>query len=256
MKSLFAFMKKEILEQIRTGKIILLGLLFVLFGIMNPAIAKLTPWILESVADTMESSGMVITSVTITAMDSWTQFFKNIPIGLIAFVLIESSILTKEYSSGTLILSLTKGLERFKGVVTKATVLTVLWTICYWMCFGITYGYNAYFWDNSIAQNLVFSVAFWWVFGVMVVALMVVFSTLAKSNTGVLCGTGGVVFASYMLGMLPKCSKYMPSYLTDGNSLIYGLTDAEKYMPSLIIAAGLGVICLVISIPIFNKRHL
>ena len=116
MKSLFAFMKKEILEQIRTGKIILLGLLFVLFGIMNPAIAKLTPWILESVADTMESSGMVITSVTITAMDSWTQFFKNIPIGLIAFVLIESSILTKEYSSGTLILSLTKGLSLMPAV--------------------------------------------------------------------------------------------------------------------------------------------
>ena len=256
MKSLFAFMKKEILEQIRTGKIILLGLLFVLFGIMNPAIAKLTPWILESVADTMESSGMVITSVTITAMDSWPQFFKNIPIGLIAFVLIESSILTKEYCSGTLILSLTKGLERFMVVVTKATVLTVLWTICYWMCFGITYGYYAYFWDNSIAQNLVFSIVCWWVFGVMVVALMVVFSTLAKSNTGVLSGTGGVVFASYMLGKLPKCRKNMPSYLTDGNSLIYGLTDAEKYMPSLIIAAGLSVICFVISIPIFNKRHL
>ena len=110
--------------------------------------------------------------------------------------------------------------------------------------------------SNSIAQNLIFSIVCWWVFGVMVVALMVVFSTLAKSNTGVLCGTGSVVFASYMLGMLPKCSKYMPSYLTDGNSLIYGLADTEKYMPSLIIAAGLSVICLVISIPIFNKRHL
>ena len=43
MKSLLAFMKKEYLEAARTGKIVILILLFVLFGIMNPAIAKLTP---------------------------------------------------------------------------------------------------------------------------------------------------------------------------------------------------------------------
>ena len=169
MSSLITFIKKEFTEQLRSGRLIILGLLFVLFGIMNPAIAKLTPWLLETMADSLAESGMIITDVKVSAMDSWVQFFKNMPMGLIAFVLLESSIFTKEYTSGTLVLSLTKGLERYKVVISKALVLTVLWSLGYWLCFGITYGYNAYFWDNSIAQNLVFSVVCWWLFGMMVV---------------------------------------------------------------------------------------
>ena len=113
MKSLLAFIKKDFLEQLRVGKLFIITALFVLFGIMNPLIAKLTPWLLEVMADALAESGMQITNVTVTAMDSWVQFFKNIPMALIAFTLIEGSIFTKEYSSGTLILALTKGLERF-----------------------------------------------------------------------------------------------------------------------------------------------
>ena len=144
MRTFVAFMKKEWMEHMRSGRIIILGLLFVLFGIMNPAIAKLTPWLLEMMADSLEATGMVVTEVTVTAMDSWVQFFKNIPMALIAFVLLEGSVLTGEYQSGTLVLSLTKGLKRHQVLFSKAVVLTLLWTAGYWLCFAITYGYNAY----------------------------------------------------------------------------------------------------------------
>lgn len=251
-----AFLKKELTEQIRSGRLMILGLLFVLFGIMNPAIAKLTPWLLETMADSLAESGMIVTDVKVSAMDSWVQFFKNLPMGLIAFVLLESSIFTKEYSTGTLVLSLTKGLERYKVVISKTVVLVVLWTVCYWMCFGITYGYNAYFWDNTVAQNLIFSAVCWWLFGMMMVALMVMFSTVSGANTGVLCGTGGVVFVSYLVSLWPKASKYLPTFLTDGNALIYGLKETEDYIPSLLIAVSISVICFAISIPIFNKKQL
>ena len=256
MRSLIAFMKKEMTEQIRSSRLLVLGILFVLFGIMNPAVAKLTPWLLEMMADSLAESGMTITQVTVTAMDSWVQFFKNMPMALIAFVLLESSIFTKEYQTGTLLLSLTKGLSRDKVVISKTAVLTVLWTAGYWLCFGITYGYNAYFWDNSVAQNLVFSVICWWVFGLWVVSLTVFFSTVSSSNTGVLLGVGGVVLASYLLAMIPKISKYLPTLLTDGNSLIYGAAEAEKYTVALILVAVTGIACLVGSLAVFNKKQL
>ena len=256
MKSFLAFMKKEITEQIRSGKLVILAMLFVLFGIMNPAVAKLTPWLLEIMADSMAESGMTVTMVGISAMDSWVQFFKNIPMALIVFVLMQSSIFTKEYGSGTLILSLTKGLERYKVVIAKALLLFVLWSVGYWLCFGITYGYNAYFWDNTVAQNLMFSAVCWWLFGIWVVALTVLFSTVASANTGVLLGVGGITLVSYLVGLLPRISKYLPTKLAEGVSLIYGAVQADDYTPAIVITAAVTLIFFVVSIPLFNKKSL
>ena len=253
---MIAFLKKELLEQIRSGKLLFLGILFVLFGVMNPAVAKLTPWLLEVMADSMAQGGMTITIGEVTALDSWVQFFKNIPMALIAFVLMEGSIFTREYSSGTLLLSLTKGFARYKVVATKALVLTALWSLGYWLCFGITYGYNAYFWDNSVAQNLLFSVLCWWLFGLWVIALLVLFSSLAKENTGVLLGTGGVVLTCSLFSFIPKVQKFLPTQLTDGNSLIYGAIEMDKYVPALMITGAMTLVCFVASIPIFNKKQL
>ncbi|MDO5423630.1 MAG: ABC transporter permease [Eubacteriales bacterium] len=256
MKSFLAFIKKETMEQFRSGRLMILCMLFLLFGIMNPAIAKLTPWMLEVLADSLAESGMIVTSVSVSAMDSWVQFFKNIPLALAAFVLLESSIFTKEYQTGTLVLSLTKGLERYKVVISKMVELSVLWTVGYWLCFGITYAYNAYFWDNAIANHLMFSAVCWWMVGLWVVALMILFSTIAGTNTGVLIGTGMVVLASYLLGLLPKCKAYLPTLLADGNSLIYGIAETKTYAAAMIITGATSLICFVMSIVVFNKKKL
>ena len=256
MRSLIAFTKKEFTEQLRTGKVLFLGILFTLFGIMNPAIAKLTPWLMEQLSDTLAESGMIITDVTVTALDSWVQFFKNIPMALIAFVLLESSIFTKEYRTGTLILSLTKGLSRCKVVLSKAFTLMTMWTASYWLYFGITYAYTAYYWDNSIVSYLTPSVVFWWVFGLWVVSLVVWFSTLLGTNTGVLVGTGGVVLASSLCSMIPRVAKVLPTFLTDGNSLIYGQKSPDEYMAALIITAVMTLVLLAFSLIIFNKKQL
>ena len=241
MRSLFAFVKKEMTEQVRTGKLMILALVFGLFGVMNPAVAKLTPWILETLSDSLAESGMTITVVSVTALDSWVQFFKNIPMALIVFVLLESSIFTKEYRSGTLLLSLTKGLSRYKVVLSKAFVMILLWSLGYWLCFGITYGYNAYFWDNSVAKSLLFSAVCWWVFGLCVVMLTVLFSVISQGGTGVLLGTGGFVFGCYFISVIPKVGTYLPTRLADGTSLIYGLETADAYVVSLVITAVLSV---------------
>jgi ABC-2 type transport system permease protein len=242
------------MEQSRTSKLVLLGILFTLFGLMSPVVAKLTPLMVEMMAETMAQSGMIVTEVTVTALDCWTQFYKNVPLALMAFVLVESSIFTREFETGTLLLSLTKGLDRYKVVVAKTVVLVTLWTVGYWLCFGITYAYSVYFWDNSIVQHLWLSAVCFWLFGVMIVGLMMLFSTLSGSNTGVLVGTGGVVLGSYLLSMVPKIAKYLPTQLMDGTSLIYGKTTPEDYTAALGITIAISIACFIISIPVFNKK--
>lgn len=256
MKTLFAFVKKEWMDLVRSGRLMILAILFVLLGILSPAIAKLTPWMMESMGSAMADTGLVIGAVRVDAMTSWTQFFKNIPIGLIAFVLIQSSIFTKEYQSGTLVLVLTKGLDRFKVVLAKCGVVTLLWTVGYWLCFGITWFYTGYYWDNSIVRNLGAAVLNWWLFGLWVVEAMVLFSTICRNNTGVLMGAGGVVVVSYMLSMVAKVAPYLPTKLMDGNSLMTGAATPADYREAVVIVAVMTVAFVVASIPVMNKRRI
>ena len=126
----------------------------------------------------------------------------------------------------------------------------------YWLCFGITYGYNAYFWDNSVAKNLMPSALLWWLFGLLTVSLTVLFSVLTASNTGVLMGTGGVILSLYLIGMIPKVGKYLPTALSEGTAMIYGYSAPREYTVAALITAILCVVFWVVSIPIFNKKQL
>ena len=256
MRAFIAFFKKELLDCFRSGRLLLLGILFVIFGIMNPAIAKLTPAMMELFSEEVGELGMVIGEARVDALTSWTQFFKNIPMALIAFVLICGGSFVKEYQSGTLVLMLTKGLARYKVVLAKALTMLSLWTAGYWLCFAITYGYNAYYWDNAIAQNLAPAVVFWWLFGVMIVALTVLFSTLTNSYGGVMLCTGAVAVVSSLVEFLPKIAKYTPTHLMSSGGLLSGAIGVEEFIPSLIIALAITAACFVSSIFAFNKKQL
>ncbi len=107
-----AFLKKEWMEWLRTGRLMVLLMVFVLLGIMSPALAKLTPWLMETLSDSMAGTGIVTTEITVDAMVSWAQFYKNIPMGLVIFVLLCSGSFTGEYQKGTLVPVVTKGLSR------------------------------------------------------------------------------------------------------------------------------------------------
>lgn len=256
MRTLLAFMKKEWIEQLRSGKLAIISILFICLGIMNPTIAKLTPWLLETMAGSLAQSGMTVTSVSVSAMDSWIQFFKNAPMGLIAFILLESSIFTKEYETGTLLQPLTKGIARYKVVLSKTTVLIGIWTLDYWLSFGITYVYNAYFWHNSVAKNLFFAIICWWLVGLWATMLAVLFSSFAKSNTAVLAGTAAGFLIFYLLSLFAKVKKYSPAVLTEGAKLIYGTENPQGYITAIVVTLVICLLSFAAAVVMFNKRQL
>ena len=51
-------------------------------------------------------------------------------------------------------------------------------------------------------------------------------------------------------------SFWIPTFLTDGNSLIYGQKSPDEYMAALIITAVMTLVLLAFSLIIFNKKQL
>lgn len=254
MRQLIAFTNKEFVEVWRTSKFIVLTIVFVLFGIMNPAIAKLTPWIMEKYSDSLKEQGMVVGEVAVDAMSSWMQYYKNIPMGLIVFMLVFSGILANEFQKGTLINVITKGLKRSNIIIAKTLVMLCLWTLNYWMCFGITYVYNEYFWDNSVAKHLFFSAFCMYMFGAWLISVLIFVSTLVTSSAMVCVGTSAIFFTFYLISIVPDFKRFMPTKLLESSGLLTGNLEPKDFVCSLIGISIMSIVLFISGIIIFNKK--
>lgn len=254
MRQLTAFMRKEWMEQIRTSRFWILLILFVLFGIMNPAIAKLTPWLFEMMAEAMEEQGLIVQEVEVTALTSWGQYYKNISMMLIVMVIMSSGVLTSEYQKGTLINMLTKGLPRWKVLAAKGIVQFLVWSICYWISYGITYVYTEYYWDNSIAKHC-FTAAFWaYLLGVWLIALIFLGSSLMENNMSVLLLVGVIFAVCYLGSVVPDAAPYMPTKLMETGNLLTEAAKLEDFTKSLIVTGISSVVAFVGAVIGFNKK--
>jgi ABC-2 type transport system permease protein len=255
MRQLLAFTKKELLELTRTGKLIIILIVFFMFGILNPGIAKLTPWLYDMLSQSMEDQGIIVSNVEVTALTSWAQFFKNISMQMIILVVLFAGTLTNEYQKGTLINMLTKGLPRFKVILSKTFTVVLLWTVSYFLCFGITYGYNAYYWDNSIASHLGEAVAFVYLFGLWLIALIMFASSLVNSMMGVMLITGGTVAISYIISIIPKAVKYLPTHLLDSGNICNDLAKVNEFTYAAVITGIMSIVLIGLAIVFFNKKR-
>ena len=256
MKGFNAFLKKDIREFIRTKRLLIIMIVFTIIGIMNPATAKLTPKILEMASEDYASMGITLSNVTVTALDSWSQFAKNISTALIVLLIMFSSIYTTEYSKGTLIPLLTKGLSRNSVVLSKFTVMMITWSAGLWLCFGITYFYSDLYWDNSVVHEILFAGFEWWLFGIFMISCIVFFSAFAASAAQVLLGTGGVYITMTLIGMYKKAKEYLPVCLTDSLPVYKGEISPSDCFAATGITVIVSLLLVISALPLTHKRQL
>lgn len=254
MSSYWAFTKKEFLECFRTSKLVIIMVVFLLLGIMNPVLTKITPELLSS----LQSEGMTISVAETTALDSWAQYYKNMPqMGLIVLVIIFSGILTNEISKGTLINVLTKGLKRSTVILAKITMAVTVWTVSYILAFLVSYFYTEYFWPDGSCENLVLAAMCLWLFGVMLLASIMLGSVIFKGMAGCILFTGGTVVVMFIVNLFPKISEYNPLLLASGNmNLITGAMDTGDIVKPIIVCILLIITFLFSSCSIFKRIHL
>jgi ABC-2 type transport system permease protein len=254
MNAFFAFFKKEVCELTRTHKLTVLGLVFLLFGIMSPLAAKFMPEILLSALP----EGMTITLPEPSAMDSWGQFFKNISqMGMIVLVILFGGIMSNELSRGTLTHLLTKGLSRKTVILSKFTAAGLAWTAAYVLCLVTTFAYTVYFWPDDTVQSLLTALLGLWVFGLLLLSVLLLGGVIFKNNYGSLLFAGAFVAVLNLLNLLRPLQPLNPVLLTSGSmALLSGQRAAMDFTLPLLITAGLTLILLLQSILVFSKRAL
>lgn len=256
MRQLTAFIRKEFVEMIRTGKAWIILLLFVFFGIMSPAAAKLTPWFLETFSESMESSGLAVRETTVDAFASWTQFYKNIPMAMFIFGILFSTVLTGEYQQGTLVNVLTKGMKRWKVIASKGIMMTVFWTVSYWLCFGITFAYTVHFWDNSIVKHPFLAAFFLYLEGLLLIAAILFFSAVLESGAAVLGVLGGGIVLLYLLEMVLPLSDFLPLRLFGAAALLNGGAVPGDFIKPAAAAGVLIILLTAGAVCCFNKKKI
>ena len=254
MNAYIAFIKKEFSEYLRTYKFSVLITVFLLFGFMNPIFARFLPELLAALLP----EGMSINLGTPTALDSWAQFFKNVSqMGAMVLVIIMSGIIANEFTRGTLINMLTKGLPRPTVILSKFTAATAIWTVSYMLCFAVTYVYTAYFWSMSGITNLFLSIFSMWLFGVLLISLLILGGVLFRNIYGSLLLTGGAVVFMTVLNIAPAVQKYNPIILSSDNmALLTSQKAASDFTPAIIICMVAIIALITISIGLFNKKQI
>lgn len=252
MRAYISFTKKEFMESFRTYKLLIIFAVFILFGMLNPVTAKILPEVLSS----LMTDGVQIILPEPTAIDAWGQFYKNMSTQLILFVIVFSGNLSNELSKGTLINILTKGLPRRTVILSKFTFLVLIWTSAYFICYSTTYAYSLYLLAGEV-PNLFIGSIFMWIFGILLISIMMISSVVFKNMYGVLVGTGGLVLILMLINIIPDVQKYSP-YMLSSNvmSLLSGEAEVVDFYIPATIASVVSITFIYLSVYIFNRMKL
>lgn len=254
MRTYLAFFKKEWLEYLRTYKLIILGAVFLLLGMMNPLSAKFLP----DLVNAMMPEGMSIALAPPAALDSYLQFFKNVSqIGIIVLVIVFSGMLSGELQKGTLVHLLTKGMPRSTVLLAKLSSSVLLWSACYLLCLGVTYGYTVYLFPGGSIQNLPLAAFCLWLFGVLLLGANLLGGVLFKSSYGCLLFTAGFAGILFLLNIFPEVQKYNPAALTSNNTMLMtGTAAAADFTVPIILSAGITLLFISLAILLFRKKQI
>ena len=246
-------LRKEWLEQWRTYRLLMVGVVLIIFGLLSPLFAKYTPEIIKLIPNG-ENIAQLIPAPTV--MDAVTQYIKNVgQFGVILALLLTMGVVTQEKGKGTAAMMLVKPLPRVTFLVAKFTALALTFAVtiaiagaaCYyytWLLFG------ALDLPRWLALN-----GLMLMYVLVYVALTLFCSVVTKSQAA----AGGLalclLFILGLIGSIPGLGEYLPGQLIAwGGGLMAG--KAETFWPALWVSVGIIIAALMGARLIFEKQEL
>ncbi len=246
-------LRKEIVEQFRTRRFLIVFVVLLVWGMLSPLTAKFIGEIFNSIPAMAPYAALIPPP---TVADAIAQYIKNVnQFMVILALLVTMGSVAVEKDKGTAALMLVKPLPR--SIFLLAKFLALLFT------FGLSllaaaiagYYYTYYlFQPLDIGAFLVLNL-FMLVDALVYVAITLFASTLVKSQAAAAgIGFGGLLFLA-ILGSYPPLKEKLPDQLVQwGAGLMSG--SHASYWPALWASLGIILACFLGAWLVFRKQEL
>ena len=251
MKGFTTILRKEYAEFFRTWRVWVVGGAFVLFGLIDPVVAKFTNQIL--------SSALGDTPIELpdpTHLDAWAQWSRDLSqLLLIVVLVVAAGTVAGEVSSGTLIMPLTKPLSRAGFLLAKFTALGSLVGVSAAIGTALTSVVTAAFFADVQFAPVWRAVGVWFVLALTFIALTIAASCLVPSTIAAFGIAFGTLTLTMILAIWQPAKQYSFIGLTEAVSMLAANQDVELVWP---VATALGgiVVFLALAIVIFRRKEL
>lgn len=178
MSNLVTLIKKELLEQNRTKKLLILAVVFLFVAVASPIFAQMTPMILKSIS----IPGVNLNLPDPTYTDSIDQFIKNVSqIALLVIVFIVAGSVVDEKNKKTLDMVLSKPVSRVTFVLSKFIGYFVSIGLIFFASSLIFYLYTVSIFGGFSFINFLLMAMMVCLYILMIVAVTIFASTIVKN---------------------------------------------------------------------------
>ena len=251
--SLMVALRKELMEQARSHRLLVVAVFLAFWGLASPLLAKLTPELLKLVPEG-DLLAQLIPPPTIA--DAVGQYVKNLSqFGVILALLLGMGAVVQEKERGTAALMLSKPLSRGAFLAAKATALGLVFTASTALAgVGAYYYTMLLFGAPSLGGWLALNGLLALFFGVYV-AVALLCSVVGRSQVM----TGGLAFGGLVvlggLGSLPGIGDYLPSRLLSWGASL-ALHQSGAAWPALAVSGAIIVVSLLAAWAILERQEL
>jgi ABC-2 type transport system permease protein len=249
-------LRKELIEQWRTYRLLIVAVVLLFFGMASPVLAKYIPELVKMAIPADQAQGLLGLMPTPTAGDAADQYVKNtIQFGVLLALLMAMGTVAQEKERGTAALMLVKPMPRWVFLLAKFAALAVTFTVSLTLAGLASYLYTVLlFGAVSLPAWLAMN-------GLMLLCLLVYLaltllcSTLTRSQIV----AGGLAFGALIVlaivSALPKVGDWAPTRLSGwGASLVKGAGAAA--WPALGVSVGLIAAALVAAWLVLERQEL
>ena len=247
-------LRKELFQQWRTKRVLIVVAVFAILGMLSPLLAYFTPQLISSLEETQMFADLIPEP---TIADSAGQYLENVSqFGFILVIILGMAAVVGEKEKGTAAMILSKPLSRWAFVSSKLLAQSATYLAGLIVAALGAFYYTLFLFESFPAGGFLLANFLLFVWLMVYVAVTLLGSTLGKS-TGAAAGLAAVgAIALLLSGALPRVGSLAPAGLvTWAGQAMLGVA-AVPNLGSLVMSAVLILLFLLASVAAFEQQEL